>query len=328
MALVTRGSLVAALLRRGLAGVLGCMALSCGDALVDGTYAGTPRFRLQGSVVGTSESVDVDNPELSVGVFWVADGERPGEQNVLVEQPGTALRAEFYRSFELKLFDEPDAQSLLTATGGAKYGVARLGAYRDANENGRRDESERLLGISNGRLLLRAPQALSARESPTGAPLAAGWYVASAPLECPGLSGPQPPAGGSGSSPDPVADGDCGVPLGATCRADADCGAGVCLHEFLGPWPGGACAIAEPPPNGCRQRGSALQRDPQDASKGFWLKSCVEMADCGRVAPYQCDQQMRVCRPSSAFPVDLTDGPFPHTFCKGSGPKPPPGLRP
>lgn len=188
-------------------------------------------------MVGTSETVDVDNPELSVAVFWVTGGEAPGAQNVLTEQPGTALRAEFYRSFELKLYDEPEGPSLLRTSSGARYGVARLGAYRDENGNGVRDEAEPLLGLSNGRLLLRVPEALTARESPTGAHLAAGWYVVSAPLSCP-AAGASPAPGGTS---EPVADGDRGVPLGATCRSDAECGAGVCVREFMGPWPGGAC---------------------------------------------------------------------------------------
>ncbi len=303
MALVTRGA---------LALLLG-LALGCGDPLVDARYAGTPRFRLEGSVTGTSETVDVDNPELSVAVFWVTGGEAPGAQNVLTEQPGTALRAEFYRSFELKLYDEPEGPSLLRTSSGARYGVARLGAYRDENGNGARDEAEPLLGLSNGRLLLRVPEALTARESPTGARLAAGWYVVSAPLDCPAAGAPPPPGGTS----EPVAEGDCGVPLGATCRSDAECGAGVCVRDFMGPWPGGACAIPEPPRNGCRQRGSVLVRNPQDATKGYWLKSCEVSADCGRAAPYQCDQQLRVCRPTAGIPVELSDGASPRSFCKG-----------
>ena len=302
MALVTRA---------GLAGALVCGVLGCGDPLIDETYAGTPRFRVRGSVTGASEGVDVDNPDLSVALFWVTGGAAPGERNVLTEQPGTALRAEFYRSFELLLFDEPADSSLLRTPSGASYGVARLGAYRDENVNGRRDGTEALLGMSNGRLLLRAPQDLPARESPTGARLTAGWYVTAAPLECPG------PAPGN---PGPVADGECGVPLGAGCRNDSECGAGVCVRDFLGPWPGGACAIPEPPPNGCRQRGSTLLVDPQDPAKGYWLKSCEVSADCGRALPFQCDQQLRACRPTADMPVELSDREPPRSFCRAPVP--------
>jgi hypothetical protein len=304
MALVTRA---------WLAGVLVCGALGCGDALIDTTYAGTPRFRVQGSVTGASDSVDVDNPELTVSLFWVTGGAVPGERNVLTEQPGTALRAEFYRSFELLLFDEPGDTSLLRTPSGARYGVARLGAYRDGNDNGRRDETEALLGMTHARLLLRVPQDLTERESPTRARLPAGWYVTSAPLECQGPSG----------APAPVADGECGVPLGATCRNDSECGGGVCVRDFLGPWPGGACAIPEPPPNGCRQRGSTLLVNPQDADTGYWLKSCEVTSDCGRAAPYQCDQALRACRPSADMPVELGDREPPRSFCKAAVAPPP-----
>jgi hypothetical protein len=308
MALVTRA---------WLAGALVCGALGCGDPLVDETYEGTPRFRLRGSVTGASESVDVDNPELRVALFWVTGGAAPGERNVLTEQPGTALRAEFYRSFELLLFDEPGDSSLLRTPSGARYGVARLGAYRDENDNGRRDETEALLGASAARLLLRAPQDLSAAESPTGARLPEGWHVTSAPLECPASLGPPP------ANPEMVADGECGVPLGTSCRTDAECGGGVCLRDFIGPWPGGSCAIQEPPPDGCRQRGSTLLRDPQDTARAYWLKSCEVSTDCERAAPYQCDQASRACRPSADMPVELSDRGPPRSFCKAASTAPP-----
>ncbi|MGZ3459877.1 MAG: hypothetical protein ACXU86_15385, partial [Archangium sp.] len=319
---VTCGSPTAVLLLRGLAGVLAGGALSCGDSLVDGTYSGRARFSTEGTVNGTSAYVDTEHPEVTLALFWLPRGTQPGSEDLLVEQPGTAIRAEYYRSFELKLFDEPDARNLVTLSSGARYGLARLGAYQDVNGNGRKDETEPLLGNSDGRVLLRAPQALSAQDSPTGFPLEAGWHVMSAPLDCPAPGG-EPPGG---PSPVPVADGECGVPLGAACTNDAECGAaGVCIQDYRGPWPGGACAIPEPPKDGCRQRGSVFVGTPEDMAKGgYWLKGCTVSADCGRVAPYQCDPQNRACMPTDNMPVDLNDQAKPQPVCRSPDSPPPP----
>jgi hypothetical protein len=314
MAQVTCDALRAAPLLRVLAGVLASATVSCGEALVDETYLGAPRFMVRGSVVGTSEYVDAEHPEVSIAVLWSPGGARMDKEATLLEQQGMTRRAEYYRPFELHLFDEPGAEHLYTTPTGARYGIARLGAYQDANDNGRRDALEPLIGSSPGRALIRAPVALTARDSPTGAPLSEGWHVVSTPLLCPSTSS---------SPPGAVADGECGVPIGAECRNDADCGGGVCVREFMGQWPGGACLIPEPPPNGCRQRGSVLLRHPQESEPAFWVKACVVTADCGRVSPFQCDQQIRGCRPSADFPVEMDDRPPPRSFCE-----PPSGTQP
>ncbi|PTL83866.1 hypothetical protein [Vitiosangium sp. GDMCC 1.1324] len=315
MALVTRGSLAATLLR-GLAGVLAGGVLACGDSLVDESYLGTPRFTVDGSVNGTSASVDATNPDVSVAVFWMPRGTQLGGEDVLVEQQGTAIRAEYYRRFQVKLFDEPEAGSLVTLSSGARYGIAKLGAYRDANGNRRRDEEEPLLGLSDGRVLMRVPEALSARDSPTGRPLVAGWHILTIPFDCPPPEG-TPPGSGSSGGPGPVPDGECAVPLGAGCKNDAECGVGgVCIHEYRWPWPGGACAIPEPPRDVCRQRGSVFVGIPEAPGTGYWLKGCQVSADCGRVAPYQCDQQNRACMPTAEIPVELQDSMSPQSLCR------------
>jgi hypothetical protein len=310
--------LLAAPLLRVLVAVLASATVSCGDSLVDETYRGTPRFTLRGSVGGTSEYVDEEHPVVSIAVFWSPGGAWMDQNATLLEQLGTSRSAEFYRPFDLKLFDEPGTEHLYTAPSGARYGIARLAGYQDANGNGRRDADEPILGHSRARALIRAPKALTARDSPTGASLSEGWHIVSTPLRCP--SNPPGPVVSQ-----PVADGDCGVKLGQECRSDAECGgAGVCIREFLGPWPGGACAIAEPPPNGCRQKGSVLLRDPLVSTRAYWLKACTVTADCGRAAPYQCDQQVRGCRPSAEIPVELDDSPTPRSFCQPPAGAPPP----
>jgi hypothetical protein len=310
MALVTGGSFSASWLLRGLLWVLAGAGLACGDTLVDGTYSGAARFTVGGSVNGTSQYVDQDHPQVRVAVFWSV--KKPGGgDDVLVEQPATSVPAEYYRRFELKLFDEPGPEHLNTTPSGARYAIGWLAAYQDGNDNKRKDEDEPLIGGSMGRLLMRVPEDLSARDSPTGMPVPKGWHIVSTPLNC------------SAASTEPVPTGDCGVPLGATCKIDSDCGGGVCIHDFIGPWPTGSCVIPEPPPNGCRQKGSVLLRAPDNATKAYWLRGCAETKDCGRAAPYQCDMQVRGCRPSSDFQVDMNDRGPPRGYCKPPGPQPP-----
>lgn len=313
MAPVSTGGRAVSLLRRGLVCGLAGMALACGETLVDETYSGTPLFTLRGRVVAPSDYVDEEDAEVFLMVLWSPGGAANADK--LVPQPGSLRRMAFFRSFEMHLFDEPGREFLYTTPSGARYAIGRLGGFRDANGNGRKDDSELFEGYSQN-ALIRAPEALSASDSPTGAPLSAGWHLVSTPLMC-------PPSGGSQPSPgpvDPVADGECGVPLGAGCKKDADCGKGVCVLNFLGEWGGGACLIPEPPPNGCRQKGSVLLRAPSPDTQAYWIKACTVTEDCGRLHPYQCDQQIRGCRPSAEAVVDINGREPARSFCGGSGP--------
>ncbi len=296
--------------RRGLTGALALAGVACGDALVDDTYLGTPRFSVHGMLVSSSDEVNEENPRVELALFWSPRG--TGQGDTWLQHPGSPQRAEHFQPFHLSVFDEPEARSLVTTPSGARYGIALVAVYRDANGNGRKDEAEPFLGSAHQSALLRSLTDLSAEDSPTGAPLAAGWYRVSLPLACPALRGPPPPG--------PVAEGNCGVPLGMECRVDGDCGGGLCLKQAAGPWPGGACVIPEPPPNGCRQRGSVLMRiegTPERIPPEFWIQSCRESADCAR-AGYQCDPQLRGCRPLN-IAVEIDDGRSPPpAFCRGS----------
>lgn len=296
---------------RALVAVLAGTAVACGDALVDGQYSGTPLYTVEGKVVSTSSSVNENQPLATLALFWSPDGAL--EERRMVEQPGTARDVEYYRAFEVNLFDEPDDSLLATAPSGARYGIAHFSAYRDANHNGRKDEEEPMLGSQHQTGLIRAPEPLSAEDSPTGAPLAAGWHIVSTPLSCPYVPRTFTP---------PVADGDCGVPLGIECKTDADCGGGVCVKNAAGPWPGGACAIPEPPPRGCRQRGSVLMRIMDQEGQQLWIQGCTETADCQRPEPYQCDQQLHGCRPSLNISVEMLDNEAPAPFCLRAEPRP------
>lgn len=311
MAHVSREGMTHSMLLRGLVGVLAGAALACGDTLVDETYSGAPVFTVRGRVVAPSDYVDEEDAEIFLAVLWSQGGAERADR--LVEQPGTTRRTAFFRSFEMPLFDQPGSEHLYTTPSGARYAIGRLAGFHDDNGNGRRDASEPFMGYSQ-QALLHAPEALPARDSPTGAPLKAGWHIVSTPLMCQS-AGPQPAPG----PVDPVADGECGVPLGAGCKKDADCGGGVCVTNFLGEWAGGACLIPEPPPNGCRQRGSVLLRAPAPNPQAYWIKACTVSEDCERLHPFQCDQQLRGCRPSAETVVDINGREPPRSFCGGGG---------
>lgn len=306
MAPVSREGRAASSLLRGLLCVLAGAAVACGETLVDQTYSGTPLFTLRGRVVAPSDYVDEEDAEVLLEVLWSPGGAEKADR--LVQQPGTTRRTAFFRSFELHLFDEPGREHLYTTPSGARYAIGRLGGFRDANGNGRRDDSEPFEGYSQS-ALLRVPEALSASDSPTGAPLSAGWHIVSTPLVCPSASRPPPAAA-------PVADGECGVPLGAGCKRDADCRGGVCVLNFAGEWPGGACLIPEPPPNGCRQRGSVLLRSPAPDTAAYWIKACTVSEDCDRLHPYQCDQNIRGCRATAEVVVDINGREPQRSFCR------------
>ncbi|MFY0528967.1 hypothetical protein ACN28I_39365 [Archangium gephyra] len=312
----TEGRAVSPLLG-GLVCVLAGAALACGETLVDETYSGTPLFTVRGKVVAPADYVDEEDAEVFLALLWSRGDAEKGDR--LVEQPGTVHRTAFFRSYVLHLFDEPGSEHFFTTPSGARYAIGRLAGFQDENGNGRRDASEPFGGFSP-QAVLRAPEALSARDSPTGTPLSAGWHIVSTPLACPPATGPQP-------APDPtapVADGECGVPLGAGCKRDSDCGGGVCVLNFIGEWNGGACLIPEPPPNGCRQRGSVLLRGSASDTRAYWIPACSTSEDCGRLHPYQCDQQLRGCRPSAEVVVDINGREAQRSFCAGQGGQPPP----
>ena len=292
---------------------LAASTLACGDTLVDANYSGAPRFTLQGVVHGLSEPPLDSGDLVTTALFWSPQWPTARDYDDLVEQLGTASAAPVPRPYVMNLFDAPGPQHLYTAPSGASYALGRVLAYLDTNHNGRRDPSEQVLGASQGFGVLYVPQALTAGDSPTGRALSAGWQSFLLPLQCPG--------GVPGPKPGPVADGDCGVPLGAPCSSDGECGGGVCLGELIIPLPHRMCVIPEPPPNGCRQRGAVLiSRGP---GQDYWAQGCASSAECTRGHPYQCDARLQACFPSAGVNVSLNETSL-RPFCvSGGAPLPP-----
>jgi hypothetical protein len=310
MALVNHEGRAASTLLRVLVCGLAGTALACGNTLVDETYSGTPLFTLQGRVVAPAHYVDEEKIEVYLTVLWSPGGARRAD--TLVEQPETTYRTEFFRSFELPLFDEPGEEHFHLLPSGARYAIGRLGGFHDENGNGRKDASEPFKGYSQ-QAVIRVPEALSAMDSPTGSPLSAGWHIVSTPLACPSSSG-APPAPGPA---EPIVKEDCGVPLGGGCKRDSECGGGVCVRNFAGEWPGGACLVPEPPLDGCRPRDSVLLLDPAQEAQAYWIRACEVSEECGRLRPYQCDQQLRGCRPTANLIVYINDQEPKRPFCGG-----------
>lgn len=288
---------------------LAACALACGDTLVDASYSGTPLFSLQGVVGGRSDAISGPDTLVTTAMFWSPQGLMARGYDELVEQWGTASAAPAPRPYVMNVFDVPGSEHLATAPSGARYAMGRVVAYLDTNRNGRHEPSEVIVGSSQGFAVFYAPQALTAADSPTGRPLAAGWQTFLLPLTCPG--------GASGGGSTPVAEGDCGVPLGARCNVDADCPGGACLGELLIPLPHRMCVIPEPPPSGCRQRGSVLVR--VGVGRDVWIQGCESSDGCEREYPYQCDARLLACFPSAEVQVTLSEASM-RPFCVTGAP--------
>jgi hypothetical protein len=282
-------------------------AAACGDALAPSDYAGTSRLMLAGSVQGSSPAVDLYDPFVRASVFWAP---RPITQATtiddLLEQPSNGTRVRVPGPFTWNLFEEPEAAHFTTARSGARYALGLVFLYRDFNGDGVRQSDDTLVADAPATLILFAPAALAAADSPTGFAAPAGYHLIGAPLPC--------------SPPGPPPDGDCGVPVGVSCGGDADCGAnGICLVDDPWPWPGGTCAVVEPPPSGCRPRGAALFRHPSQTDhntiKSYWVKACSAASDCPRGPPYQCDFGHGACLPTLATGFSVKSQVTVHPVC-------------
>ncbi len=304
---------MAILSRRRAVLALAAALSACGQPLVDSSYTGVPLYTLQGQIFGSSSHVDLANPHVRIAIFWSADG--PGESGYdsLLEQTETGAEIVVPGNFELNIFEPPREEDYVQFSG--KYALGRLLAYADANGNGKRDADEPILADS-GRVLLYAKTEVAASESPSVAPIPAGFHLASLPLSC----GNMPAAPAAGST-------DCGVPFGNECRGNGDCGTtgGVCLESFGQPWPHGACALPSPPPTQCFPDDAVLVGGP--GGTAYFIRSCANDSDCNREYPYICDLQNAACMPTALLSLQVSDdNPTPIGFCvppNGDGGMPP-----
>lgn len=302
MAAVTPRAAGRAALRAGLAALLACWAVACGEPLATADYEGEPLATLVGGVFETEPGL-IHRDDLRAAVFWSPDGVSTDDLEALVEQPSTAQPVGLPNDYVLHLYDEPDS-ALLVATGDAPadgvWAIGRILVYPDEDGDGRRGTDEPFLGGVRHSAVVFAARDLGAEESPTGRALPAGFHLLVLPLAC----------GRPVSAP--VGDGRCDVPLGAPCSADTDCSPGLCLlHQpFLAfPWPGGACAQPDPAPPGCDPAGAGLIAAlPGGPSRAFWVQGCRSDADCerpGSELPYLCDVGAGACVPAAPLRIEL-----------------------
>jgi hypothetical protein len=293
---------------RPLLGLCAMATTACGDALVDSEFRGdAPLWQIFGEVEANDRTA-VPPSNLRVALFWSPRGPREMSFDRYAEQAATSIPVSVPSYFVLNIFDSPGPEYMVAAPPDppprtppppppgptTPYAIGRLVAYSDDNGNGLRDADESLQSVLRDAVFLYAPTDIPAGQSPVNGVLAAGFHRSAVPALC-GLPvpGPQTP-------------GDCGVPLGEPCDKDSDCGAaGVCIENLPAPWPGGACAVAEPPPSGCRPSAGAYYLAPMlkpGATAAYWLKSCTQDIDCLRAEPvrrsaYLCDPGWHACLP-------------------------------
>lgn len=292
---------------RGAGALAVVLAGGCGDALVDSAYRGTVLFSFTGNVMGATDAVSAGEP-IRIAVFWSPQGPRTMGTEGLVEQPSASQQAVLPFSFTLNLFDTPPAAQIFTPQDGGPYAIAQLLGYPDRNHSGRRDGDEPIVAASSSRALLYAPSALAADRSPTGQAIPAGYHLIVASIPC-GPRPPTPPPTPSGAS--------CPVSLGQSCSADAQCAPGVCIRDFLAPWPLGGCALADPPPMGCGPPSAVRVAQPGPMpTTTYWLKACTTDADCERPFPYQCDLALGACVPTHSLLMQIGDPPMIAPWCR------------
>ena len=300
--------------------------------MVDDTYQGEPRATLSGKIVEEGQPIGlVHRADLRIALFWSSQDPIADDLETLIEQTSTGRPVGLSADYVLHLYDIPQPEhrvSIGSDAGGDDtgwYAIGRILVYADDNGNARRDADEAWLGGARPLAVLYASDLIAAERSPTRLDLPAGYRTVQLPLPC-------------DAPKRPTTDGDCGVALGASCDDDWDCGAaGVCLRQVPMPWPGNACAVPEPPADGCRPDpagfvGAGGLPEARGAV-GFWVQACVTDADCDRGPPYGCDVGAGACVPMAPLKIGLSIDWVPPPFCapapgEGRVQRPPVGSPP
>jgi hypothetical protein len=293
-----------------IAAALAAGAPACGDGLVEEGYRGEPVATFTGHFTdeqarGAFRGV----PQLRAALFWSPNGTASdADLEGLVEQTSTSMPAEIPGDFLLNVFEPPGDEHLSRGADGGStgYGVARLLVYLDEDEDGLRSADEGFWGHLQNEAVVYAERALPAGDAPTRPALDAGFHVVSLPLPC------------DIPVPDAAGDGFCGVPIGSTCEKDGDCDGGICLDDKQVGWPGGYCAVPEPPTGGCRPAGAAFLPMPMPPNvNGVYVAACSAGANCSREG-YRCDAGTGGCRPDTPMRVLIAETLNPIPFCAGA----------
>ncbi|MCB9522430.1 MAG: hypothetical protein H6702_03500 [Myxococcales bacterium] len=282
-----------------------CLTLAlvgCGDALPPADYAGPLLYAHPELALTHPPGEPAERPRW--GLFVVTEG---AEAAALV--PGTGR--DFVPSFgPLRVFARPAPAQ---RPGG--YAVLALLAWDDQDGDGARGAAEPELGGTRTGLLY-AHRDLAPGDTPWARAIPAGYHLLTLPPPCAAAI---------------RGDGDCGVPLGAPCSGDEDCGGGQCADENPF-WRTGYCVL--PADAACRPADGVrvvFRRGGQAA--GYWLRACQAAADCDQTAPHFCDPALGACLPDDGFELELgrdayrsacDDGDGLADDDPGGGPPPPP----
>ena len=248
------------------------LAPSCGDPLIEQGFRGEPMLTFEGQI-GTSNAGSTSGEALRAALFWSPAGDTALSSD-LVEQPALSVAVAFPGTFQINVFEPPP--KLAWRDPAALWRVALVLLSQDTDADGRFSLRE-LRGGARNQAVLWAERALTAAESPTGSALAAGYHAVRLPMPCAVVAAPTDGA-------------DCGVPLGAACEADTDCGdAGLCLTRDLQTfWPGGYC-VQRAVSGGCTPATGILRRTSvADAEGSYWHRRCESPADCRVDTGYRC----------------------------------------
>lgn len=273
---------------RGL--VLIVMLCACGDPLVDGTYRGEPRFRLRGDVQTHSGAQPEELHALRAALFWSPEGGAGEDLAGYVEQASTSRPVQILMPFDMNVFEAPPGAER------AAYVIGRLVAYDDVDGDGRRGTGDPFVGLEVPSAILYAAAPLPAGQGPGIGAMPAGFHWLLLPQPC------------GRQAPGPLQPGTCGVPLGRACKMDMECGRGVCLQRAGIPWPDGACAVPDPPMDGCRPADARYYAagGMMSGPRGYYIKGCARDEDCLRPedkvgAAYRCDRGLQACVPGDRF---------------------------
>lgn len=268
---------------------------ACGDPLGDWTYRGEPRWSLRGDVQTHTGAQPAELHRLRAALFWRPEGQAAQDLTGYVEQGSTGIPVQVFMPFQMNVFEAPPGAER------AAYMIGRLAAYDDLDLDGRRGPAEPFVGLEVPTAIFYAPAELPAGRGPGVGVMPAGFHRLLLQQPC----GKQ--------APGPLRPGTCGAPLGRACRMDVECAPGLCLQRAGIPWPDGACAVPEPPLDGCRPADAryyagveAGMMGMMGAPRGYFIKACARDEDCLRPedklgAAYRCDPGLQGCVPGDRF---------------------------
>lgn len=278
-----RHRLIAAVLLDAV--LIGAALTACtSDSLAPPEYEGDPIAVLE---LFDREGLIIGDDTIAIGVYWLADRELPIDVDRLAPHPDRPRGPIDGALFPMAFYSPPPERALLDYGTGAPVAIGFAVAWHDVDGDRERDVGEPPMLTNAYNPFFYTPTALTAEQSPTGFAMPAGFDFVNLPLPC----GPPPE----------TTPGDCGVPLGALCETDDDCGPGVCAAIGSGVLESLRCVVEEPPADGCRPGDGILDYfgRPQDGVEGHYLPFCASDDDC---------PEAQICSPGGRF----CGGPVPY----------------